>query len=683
MLNRPPNAGPLSMPSYIRGVIPGGLSPQLGAQSVRPVDPASSTPQIMPPLYPMAPMSPPRQQAPELPSDIYTRSIQLSASEERDIVSQVNMFKLASMNHAKPYKQSMRRNYAYFNNEFFGDDLFPRPSTSGSDKDASKDRPQVFIPATRELGKSIYAFIKLSIFPNDEDYFRVRAKYPDGADLEDDLTEGLKYLFKQHRVTDSLGEALLDSIWSGMMAVYPNFYIPVGWEWGIDPWTGQFSCTPKEKEPILKVNVWNPLHLYLDPVPSNQARWGYYAYKKQQDVLDSVFTNPDKIPELKKLGTNNPYTSQPMEGLSIGYFNKTNETFLDNQKSLLWDTYWFPYIKCETTKREFRNMWICVAENSCLAEFRPNMPFSESPMVYCTWMPGKETLYGKGPVDDIATLQRIINLLENYVIETLARNGHKWAVSKGTDISNLFGVVSAVVQTPTNKDVREAIMSLGADLAEIPHVLNHIGMLKAEMTQLAGSQDPFQGASNIDFQKTATEMQLLNENSISVNREVIEHLGTMGISKILERLSLIAAHLYPEPITIRTDDPKEGPQFKGIDLSPLKSGDYIIELIGTNASQSKQAQAALLMQLITLVSTNPQGFTFCEPIIRKLAILNGEKDAQKIIDEIKEIISGAQQQQPPQPGMGGPSDAPPIQQHVLGGVPQAIPPGVPSAPMPH
>lgn len=646
MLNNPNNPGVQPgrmLPPWFRGVVSGN-QPQAMVQS--PIQPSMGSMIPMPWMPPAQPYQPQQPTIP--PSEMYTRSIQLTEDEQRDVVRQCMEFKINTRNHAYEKKLSMRRNYAYTENKFVGDDLLPVPDTSGSDRDVNSSRPQVFMPCMRELVKQLYAYIAMTLLPNDEDYFRIRAKYPTGVDIEDDLTDGFKFIFKKQRLSEQIKRFLYNGIWSGMMVAYPSFTIPISSEWGIHPTSGQFTSKEVEGEPVLKLNVWNPIHFYIEPVPCNEPRWGYYAYRKKQDVLDSKFTMTDAIPKLKMMGNTTYRSSQETEGLPVDTFNQLNEIFIDDQENLKWDAFYWPYIKLNSG-REFRNINIGIAEERCLAEFRPNMIFTDSPAVYTTWMNEVDSPYGTGPCDDVQVIQRIINLLENYVIESLARNGNTWAVRKGCDISNLFGVVARVIQTPG--DPREFIMNLAMSHEELEVILNHIGMLKAEMTMVFGASDPFTGASRVDHQITATQSNLLQETAISVNREATEHIGYTGVAKILDKCATILAHLYRDrgPVTVRTEG-DNGPEFKDVDLSLYLTGDFTIELMSTNASQSKQQQIGNLMQLVTALMQNPQGVFLAQPIIEKIAVLSGERDMPEILEKIKELMSGLQQQSAPPMG---------------------------------
>jgi len=170
------------------GVLPSQAENQNGAQTIQP--------NIFPAMpYAAIPVGPDA-----VPSQVYTRSLSLAPDEEVDLLRACNNFKINTINHAKNRKLNQERNYAYFNSQFFGDDLLPTPSSEGDQRDVNSQRPQVFLPIMLEQILQIYAFLRVKLFPNDEDYFRVKAKTEEYAYAEDDLTEGLKYLFKKNKI---------------------------------------------------------------------------------------------------------------------------------------------------------------------------------------------------------------------------------------------------------------------------------------------------------------------------------------------------------------------------------------------------------------------------------------------------------------------------------------------------
>jgi hypothetical protein len=251
-------------------------------------------------------------------------------------------------------------------------------------------------------------------------------------------------------------------------------------------------------------------------------------------------------------------------------------------------------------------------------------------------MDDRESPYGTGPAEDMIDLQRLINILYNYQVETFARIGNRFIVKDTVDLTNFFGVSGGVA---TAQNPQQDIIPITGDYAETVHLSNLIGTLKAEAQLIAGTQNPFQGASNIDFKKTATEVQLLQENSISVVREVVEHLSNRGIQPILERLALICSTLFTSPVNLRIDGTDQENPFIDVDFSLFKTGDFTIELTSVNPTQSRQVQADNLIKLIQLLTNNPDLLLIAEPVIVQIGLLWGIKDVKKMIDKIKQSLA--------------------------------------------
>jgi len=647
MLNQPPQLGDLS-----------GLEPM-------PENQGAIAPDLFPAMpYASFPVSPDK-----VPTSVYTRSLSLTPKETEDLLRACNTFKIQTLAHSKGRKLAQERNYAYFTGQFFGDDLLPLPSTDGSDRDANSNRPQVFIPITAEQILQIYAYLRIHIFPNDEDYFRVVAKKEAYAVYEDDLTEAFKYIFKKNKISEQLGRCLLNTLWSGQFVAFPRFELPKGWEWiPPSPENPDYTLKPKDLEPRLIVEEVNPIHLYLDPLTSTNPRWMTLGYKKMQQVLDSPFTIESTKAEIKnKGGKTQPLTSQYQEGLPISVYNQQNTNYIDYEKWVMYDTFYFPYI--ELDGKMYYNITVVMIENQLISECRPNVAFEDSQLVQTPWRYQTESNYGFGPADDMQNLQIIINMLYNYMLESLSRNGNIWAVAEGVDLKNLFGGVARILVTPQNMPVNQAVMNIPSSHEDLVVAQNLIGVLKGEAVNIGGSQDPFQGSSNLDFKKTATEINVLQANAVSRNQEAVEHIGYTGVGPVLEKLATLAAHLYQGPITVRIDNPKaapiipgeqpgpqdiqaaqaeqmaaagqpvappQGPFFREIDLGVWHSGEFCIELSGVNSSQSKSAEAQLLMQLIEMVATNPEGAIMAEPIMEKLAVLNGLKEFPEVFGAFKD-----------------------------------------------
>lgn len=307
----------------------------------------------------------------------------------------------------------------------------------------------------------------------------------------------------------------------------------------------------------------------------------------------------------------------------------------DDPKTLNCDYYYLPAITLEDIK--YQNILVTIINGQVLAEFRPNMmPTGLNPAVYCTWMDDRESPYGTGPAEDIKDIQRLVNILYNYQIETFARIGNRFVVKDTVDITNFFGLAGGVA---TAQDPHNDIVPITGDYIETTHLANLIGTLKAEAQLLAGTQQPFQGASNIDFRKTATEIQLLQENSIGVVREAVEHLSAQGIQPLLERLMYLASQLYQQPLDFRV----ENNQFMSVDLTMLATGNFTIELTSVNPSESRQAQAGNLLKLIQLLADKPDLLIVAEPLITQIGLLWGIKDIKQLLTDIKQKIQNPNQ----------------------------------------
>lgn len=586
------------------------------------------------------------------------------------IVAQCNKFKTAVITHAKSKKQTMRRCYAYWQSQFFGDDLLPRPYAEGQQNDNNQSRSELFMPITRELVKQLLAQLVLSICPNNEDYFRVRAEDQDGAPFENELTEGLKYVFRKSQIRRRIEKYLQCLAIFGNGVAYPTRQIENNWVWDIDIEAMQF--VPSLSRTVsLDIEVWNPLHFYIDPYAKRRERasWGYFSIRKVCDLIDDpAYINTNKI---KDIGFTDVRDSQTNDPLDLSQFNDTLAQYQDIDKNVKFDQYYFPYLKLDNGK-EFRNILVAVANETILVQLKPNMSRDGmNPVEFETWCDDIESPYGTGPVEDGSNLQQLINIKTNYKTEVMSRIGNRFIARENVDLSNFFGAAGGVA---ISENPREDMIAMTGEYIEIEALDNSIGVMKAEMETLMGTQDPFQGSSQVDYQKTATEINVLQANSIGTSRNIQEHIS-MSIERIFTRLMYEVADLYKEPLKIRVDSPM-GTQYQKVDFSLLKQFKFVIELTGVNPAQSKEAQVESLTQLIQLLVQAPQAVMLLEPILEQIGDLQGIKDIDYLLDQLKQRLGvmNAQAVPPGQPGVQG--QVPGVLPAQAAGMEGVPPPGI-------
>ena len=557
------------------------------------------------------------------------------------IVSKCNSFKSSCVAHAREKKQAMQRCFFYSKNKLFDDDLLPMPSTKSDVRasDNSKKRPQLFLPITRQVLKNIYSQIKLSILPNDEDFFRFRATSPDLVDFEDVLTLSFKKMVKKNKISEKIGGAIWAACWSGLYCGHPKISKSYQENWNLkNEGSGEEQKTKavlntKETMPDITFEAWNPINFYIDPTSKNPQKtaWVYIDTSNKQDIIDNdSFFNRDLIKETSgSVNKNNSSASFSLSGA-----NGLSDTFLGSD-SLMYDLYYFPYLKVEDT--EYRNMIIGIVDEKILCRFHPNMmPKGMNPAIFTGWVYDPENPYSFGPAEDMAPIQRHVNMLQNFKIEDMARNTNFYATTRSANLENAWGVSGGIVivDNPTTDFVKT-----GYDSGSYNAITNEIGILKADAQILAGSQNPFQGSAQIDFKKTATEIELLNNQFISVIRDVIITMSS-AVEITLTALAELVADYLKEPIVIDTRNKITGErEFIEVDFSSLiKTGKFEIEMVNVNQSTSKQAQIAGLTQLMQLVLQNPESIAIVRPIIEKIGLLQGEINISDLLNQLEKSI---------------------------------------------
>lgn len=574
-------------------------------------------------------------------------NIPLSEEEQRKLVEYCNTFKQSVRDHADEKKRKMHECYEYLQGRFIGGDNLPSPGTTeGGQNDAPTGRPQLFMPVTRQQFKQIYSQLKMIIFPNDEDFFRIIGGNELAAAFEQQLTEAYKWVFNQNQISEKISMALMNVIWSGFTAAYPCVERPMEFEWSIDPTSSEYVARPKEGDPIITLHAFNPLSFYPDPVAndSNRSKWVYVTRKKIQDLKDGydLYMNTEQLDSIKDNRASK--FQQDKSEFDLNGSNGLQSDFHDVEDYVDYDLYYFPFIKIND--QEYRNMMVGIAGEQVVVRFHPNLyPRGLNPVVMSTWLPDIDSPYGTGPLEDMKELQRLINLIWNFVIETAARNPNLWGVSDKVDVSSLFGAAGGIAVAEGVDDIRKHIVPLAGDISIGTSLMNMVGVLKAEAQLISGNQSPFQGSSNVDFKKTATELQIIQENSISMIREVVEHLTNTFIQPILERFMYLIADEYQEPIQIRVDDKFQGTRYTEVDFSIIKQMPFRIEVTSVNLSQSKMAMVNNLMQLFEMAMANPLVMQQLKNggynLIKMIADLQGIKNIDQVMMTPNESMTEA------------------------------------------
>jgi hypothetical protein len=580
-------------------------------------------------------------------------SVPVSDEEATEIISICNTFKQSCQSFYTYKKERQKRSYAYLNSKLMEDDLLPTLGVEGSQRDAKTNRPNIFLPMTRQQAKLIYSQLKLTIFPNDKDYFRLRGKNEEASKTEDEKTDALKDLFRTMMLTEKGGVYLWQLIWAGEACAMPSINTVPCQEWEYNPHTQKYSLEDKDLEPELLLDVLNPLDFYIDPKATNpeNARWMHCGLKTVHEFKSSgLYMNTENLADIAKHETN-----KQENRFNINAINSLNQTFTDVDKNLDYDLFYFPVL--ELQNKTHYKMIVGIAQGQKVVRFSPNLyPNGLNPVVFCNYSQLTDTLSGIGPLEDIIDLQRTINFIVNHAIETMARTGSRFVANEGVDFTAMFGTAGGVAYTEEGVDVNKAVAQIGGNSNELATLMNFMGMLKAEGQITTGSQNPFQGASQVDFQKTATELQILNENSMSITREIVEHIVNMGIRRIIERLVLLVGASFQEH-EYRSQNDQGGFSFKKTTLQGLNLQDYDVELVNVNPAQSKMAQINNLTQLLEICAGNPMLWGMLRDngyhLITKLQMLQGDNDIEQIMytpTEFMELLSNAQSQQPPQEG---------------------------------
>lgn len=588
------------------------------------------------------------------------RSLELSEEDQKSILSKCNDFKSNTSDAFKEKRESMRRAFAYYKMKFMGvgNDLLPIVASEGGERDAQSDRPKVFLPLVRQVVIQLYSQLKLSLHPSDNGYFRIKGRTEEAAETEDELTEAMEVILEDMQFTEKMGRFYLNLSIFGSAINYPCIDIKTDYTWIINEITNSYEMIEEQGPPTLDIKVWSPMNFSPDPSEpfGPCSRWVYSDTRKKHELIDSeLYFNKDQLKEHKRKESN-AGKKENKEAKTLNIYSGLSESFRDIEDVVDYDLYYMPYIK--VGDREFRNMMIGIVDETIVVRFFPNLaPRGRNPVIYCDWRPDPASPLGDGPAEDVCELQRMINMLENYKLESLARNGNRWAVPHGTDTSSLFSIPGGVVYFDPLGAPPQA---LSGNVAEYGALQNEIGVLKAEAQIVSGSNQPFQGSSAMDFQKTATELSIINEGAMTIMREVIEHAAVVGLKTTLEMIMHLAAMAYKGiTVEVRHEDEEGDSEFSSVDISALGSGDYKVEITSVNPTLSKQSQSDLLMKIYETAVQNPLIFAMLKSngwvLMKQIFDLAGMKnmDFAKTPSEIRMQMRQAAMNAPVDPNAQG------------------------------
>lgn len=583
----------------------------------------------------------------EAPESAYPNVV-LSDADQKKIVNTCLQFKTAAVNAWRGRKEKMKTSYAYYQNQFVGNDLLPTLEAygaQGQQNSANSGRTRVFLPIAKQIAVQLYAGMKLSLFPDDENYFQIRSKTGQYQPIENDLTRAVEIKLKEAEFTEKYGQVLQNLIIFGCSVSQPTMQIDSAQEWVYNEMTGQYDLFEYEGTPLPTIQAMNPIQFYPDPSIQwcDKSKWAYLDNKKKQEILDSpyYFNKRDvQSLDLKETRTSDKQGNYP----DLGVYSGLTTEFTDVEDVVRYDLYYMPLLKCNG--KEYRNFLCGIVEDRILVRFQPNpYPFGKNPVVFVDWRPDPHSPIGDGPLDDIQELQKMINIYENYKIDVMSKTGNRFIARKDVDMSDFFGAAGGVgyAENPSSD-----VVSISGNMMEPQLIQNMMGILKAEAQILTGSNQPFQGSSEIDFKKTATELKIIQENSVTIAREILEHVGIKGLKPLLERFCYMLAQTSGGPEQFRLDDENANLQKLEVDFRYFLTGDFSVEVTTINPSQSKQAQIELLMQLIAMINQGGPMAEFARDggyhALKQISELGGLKGVNEIYYTPKEIEQRRQQQ---------------------------------------
>jgi hypothetical protein len=351
------------------------------------------------------------------------------------------------------------------------------------------------------------------------------------------------------------------------------------------------------------------LYTYIMPSVINSNpdsyNWVNVSYHRTQDLLDNPLfaINKDKLIKDNKLIGKTSINDKYM-----GYLNYGNTNQSININSQVCELTWayLDHFKFVSSGRILRNFLVYLVEDSIIIGCVPNLNYTrigdekvcKNPLIWMVYEKQKNNNIGTSPTFDSIDLAKVVNILTNYMLETLATKGNKIAVDDSLiDIKTQAGGAGQIYHydgmAANNRgiaDIRQALMPLPDNNDDIASIYSGIREVKSEAQEVASATNSFN--SSIQRQ-TATEIASLVNQSNSIVDAVVKRV----IKYFTEMYSRMLDDLCNRGIIVQGIVSETGNSF---DFSAIKNKKFVPKITATNPQLTKQLQLQALKELLTM-----------------------------------------------------------------------------------
>lgn len=358
-------------------------------------------------------------------------------------------------------------------------------------------------------------------------------------------------------------------------------------------------------------------------------------------------------------------------------------------------------------KKTYFNHIAVVGNKSTLLRFEPNPNLhGKCPWDVLNLYDDPNEPVGFGAVESILDLNDALQAFFNHGIEISAFTANPCfkAMDDGTNLDNIALAPGAVIPVTNMNNLQP--LNTGGD-AEVS--MRQVGFLMAQMSDMTGANKAF---TNENYQKSATEINILSNQESGRNTEMLEHIGNDFIVPVLTKWIQLNQQYMDQAVEVRIVDPN--PQMANLDQygqqMPYQTGNQLLPIpvrvspedivgmydvipVGAKAVSNRQQLVQNTINLTNAIVQSPVLSQAIKPTnyLAWAYEQTGVRDAWKFIKSPQEIAydnwmaqqqaaqsagqpgqQGGPNQAQPQPGGGGTAS--------MAGVPgNAQPPGNPGA----
>lgn len=383
----------------------------------------------------------------------------------------------------------------------------------------------------------------------------------------------------------------------------------------------QIRTTEKFIQGLPKPKILNLLQTYVVPAcikdDPDTVSWMYIDFKKTQDLADDPsFMNLDKLNQGGTL-IGKTCINPDVDGYQNSFNSNTSSNYISTEPICEFKQAYFDQFRFKTSTNEdgtpkvLRNFIVSTVEDQYVIECKPNVSCSEvsgvkmskNPLILVTYYKNSNENIGTSPILDSLDLSKASNILMNYALDTMARNGNKYAYfSNVVDIKTMNGGTATLVEINGYQakkfgiqNVQQAFQAIDSNNNDAIQAINTITIFRDQIQQLSNSSQPyFQSKKGA----TATEVATIANQATGMVASRIKHIAK-SLCDLYQRMfdDCVDRGIKIERVPCEENGESS---FRVFDFGELKGKKFIIRITSLNPQLSKAVQANVMKELLVM-----------------------------------------------------------------------------------